>query len=152
MKKILFCLLLPILLLSACSLKGTENDKKATKVEGKLQVYEGAYFDDKRFGGVRLNNFYEVVISNITETSFDFTIYEVDQEKDERKVIFDTNTAIFIEDGTVAAYYGDNETLTFTFPNNHESHPVVTDMKVEGIKELEGKTYVNNGIPGHEFN
>lgn len=122
-----------------------------SKTQSKVQLYEGVYFDVKRFGEVQLKNYCEVIISNITETSFDFTVYQVDLDKYEREIIFNTNTAIFIKDGTVAAFYGKDYTLNFTFPDNHESHPVVTDMKISGFAPLEGKTYVNSGIPGHEF-
>lgn len=179
MKKILFCLVFYTFFLSACTLKNPENTNSnsnnnsvtnnsidpndssnsnnnnltaPSKTQSKVQLYEGAYFDVKRFGGVQLKNYCEVIISNITETSFDFTIYQVDLDKDEREIIFNTNTAIFINDGTVAAFYGKDYTLNFTFPDNHESHPVVTDMQISGFAPLEDKTYVNNGIPGHEFN
>lgn len=125
---------------------------ETAKVSGKIKLYEGTYFDDRRFGEHMLKNFCEVVISNVTDTSFDFTVYQVvDAEKGEKKVIFLKNTAVFIGDGTKAAFYGKNYTLNFTFPNNHGAYPVVTDMKISGFEPLEGKTYVNNGIPGHEF-
>ncbi|WP_097027405.1 hypothetical protein [Clostridium peptidivorans] len=124
---------------------------ETVKVSGKVKLYEGTYFDDRRFGDNILESSYEVVISNVRDTSFDFTICQLDAETGERKVIFLTNTAVFIGDGTKAAFYGKNYTLNFTFPNNHGAYPVVTDMKVSGFQPLEGKTYVNNGIPGHEF-
>jgi hypothetical protein len=123
------------------------------EVVGKAQLYEGIYFDDRRFGENNLMNYCEVEISNITDTSFDFTVYEVSEPEGEEKkeVIFLTNTAVFIDDGSSAAYYGDEYTLKFTFPNNHNAEPVVTDMEISGFEPLEGNTYVNNGIPGHEF-
>lgn len=124
---------------------------ETAKVSGKVKLYEGTYFDDRRFGDNILENFCEVAISNVRDNSFDFTIYQVDTKTKEKKVIFLTNTAVFIGDGTKAAFYGKNYTLNFTFPNNHGAYPVVTDMKVSGFQPLEGKTYVNNGIPGHEF-
>lgn len=124
---------------------------KNPAVKGKVKLYEGIYFDNKRFGETFLKNYCEISISNITDTSFDFTIYQVDAEKNDKKVIFMKNTAIFIGDGTKAAFYGKDYTLNFTFPNNHNAYPVVTDMVISGFTPLEGKTYVNNGIPGHEF-
>jgi hypothetical protein len=127
--------------------------QKITKVNSKVKLYNGTYFDDRRFGDNILKNYCEVVISNVTNTSFDFTVYEinvVDGKKD-KKVIFLRNTAVFTGDGTKATFYGNDYTLNFTFPNYHNSYPVVTDMKISGFKPLEGKTYVNNGIPGHEF-
>lgn len=124
---------------------------QTAKVSGKVKLYEGIYFDDRRFGDNILESSCEVVISNIKDTSFDFTIYQVNAKTKNKKVIFLTNTAIFIGDGTKAAFYGKNYTLNFTFPNNHRAYPVVTDMMISGFAPLEGKTYVNNGIPGHEF-
>ncbi|WP_411682110.1 hypothetical protein [Clostridium thailandense] len=128
--------------------------KNSTKVNSKVKLYNGTYFDDRRFGDNVLENYCEVVISNVTNNSFDFTVYEVDVQagkKENRKVIFLKNTAVFTGDGTKAAFYGKDYTLNFTFPNNHNAYPVVTDIKVSGFKPLEGHTYVNNGIPGHEF-
>lgn len=125
---------------------------KTAKVSSKVKLYEGTYFDDRRFGDNILKTFCEVVISNVTDTSFDFTVYQVvDAQKGQKKVIFLKNTAVFIADGTKATFYGKNYTLHFTFPNNHGAYPVVTDMKISGFEPLECKTYVNNGIPGHEF-
>lgn len=130
------------------------NSQKVNEVYGKVKLYEGIYFDDKRFGEDGVKNYCEVEISNITNTSFDFTIYEVNEsegKKENKKVIFLKNTAVFIEDGTKAAFYGKDYTLNFTFPNKHNAYIVATDMEMSGFKPLEGKTYVNNKIPGHEF-
>ncbi|BCZ45867.1 hypothetical protein psyc5s11_19340 [Clostridium gelidum] len=149
------------------TLKSTETDpnkqvvkdknnvsQKITKVNSKVKLHDGIYFDNRSFGDNILKNYCEVVISNITNTSFDFTVYEVnesDGKKENKKVIFLTNTAVFTGDGMKASFYGKNYTLAFTFPNNHNAYPVVTDIEISGFKPLEGKTYVNNGIPGHEF-
>lgn len=128
--------------------------KKIDKVNSKVKLYNGTYFDDRRFGDNVLENYCEIVISNVTSNSFDFTFYEVNVKagrKEEKKVIFLKNTAVFTGDGTKATFYGKDYTLNFTFPNDHNAYPVVTDIKVSGFKPLEGHTYVNNGIPGHEF-
>lgn len=128
--------------------------QKITKVNSKVKLYDGTYFDDNCYGDNILKNYCEVVISNITNTSFDFTVYEVnviDGKKENKKTIFHTNTAVFTGDGKTASFYGNSYTLSFTFPNNHGAYPDVTDMEISGFKPLEGKTYVNNGIPGHEF-
>ncbi|QGU96118.1 hypothetical protein GOM49_14360 [Clostridium bovifaecis] len=85
------------------------------------------------------------------DSSFDFTIYQSDAKTGEKKVVFLKNPVVFMGDGTKAAFYGKKYTLNFTVPNNHDAYPVVTDMKIFGFEPLEGKTYVNNGIPGHEF-
>lgn len=134
------------------------SETSAEGVKGKVQLYEGIYFDSRRYGGENAQNPYcEIEISNITDSTFDFTVYEVEytdlpnSDKKEKKVIFLTNTAVFIDDGTKAAFYGKGYTLNFTFPNNHNAYPVVTDIKVDGFKPLEGNIYLNNGIPGHEF-
>ncbi|MCY6485541.1 hypothetical protein OW763_14495 [Clostridium aestuarii] len=119
-----------------------------------LKLCEGAYRDERIFGGdpiLKVKNYCEVVISNVTNTSFDFTVYEVDRKTENRKVIFLTNTAVFTGDGTEATFHGNNYTLHFTFPDDHGAYPVVTDIKISGFEPLEGKTYVNNGIPGYEF-
>lgn len=150
MKKLLLGLVFFTFFLSACTLS-TPKDTSPKETKGKLQLHEGRYFDDKVYGQRLSDTFYEIHISNISETSFDFTIYEVVTETREKEIIFETNTANFIEDGTKAAFYGEDQTLNFTFPDNHESHPVVTDIVVTGFEPLEGNTYVNNGIPGHEF-
>ncbi len=132
--------------------------KKQEGVKGQVQLYEGNYFDDRCYLVENRPEVYcEVQISNITETSFDFTVYQVEYKdmknstEKERKVIILTNTAVFIGDGTKAAFYGHDYTLNFTFPDNHSAYPVVTDMEITGFEPLEGHVYVNNSIPGHEF-
>ncbi|NKF06723.1 hypothetical protein J1C67_07455 [Clostridium gasigenes] len=123
-----------------------------SKVKGKVQLYEDTFFDDRRFGENIPKNFCEVVISNLTETSFDFMVYEVtDAKNDDKKVIFLKNTAVFRDDGTKATFYGKTYTLNFIFPNNHGANSVVTDMKISGFEPLEGKTYCNNKIPVQEY-
>lgn len=123
------------------------------KVVGKVKLSDGIYFDGRRFGDNVLKSYCEVEISNITDTSFDFTVYEVNVPEGEKnkKVIFLTNTAVFTDDGMKAAFYGKKYTLDFTFPNKHNAEPIVTDIEISGFEPLEGRTYVNNGIPGHEF-
>lgn len=129
-----------------------KKDKDLDPVKAKVQLYEGNYFDSMLYGENRPNPYMEVHISNITDTSFDFAIYEVtDYNEADRKLIFMKNTAIFIEDGNKAAFYGNDYTLYFTFPNDHGAYPVATDMCIEGFDPMKGKTFVNNGIPGHEF-
>ncbi len=127
-------------------------EKKDT-VKSKVKLYEGTYFDDKVFGENALRNYCEIEISNITDTSFDFTVYEVNvsDEKEDRKIIFNKNTAVFTGSGTEAAFYGKDYTITFKFPDNHLAYPIVTDIQVSGFGALEDGTYVNNNIPGHEF-
>ena len=115
--------------------------KKTTKVNSKVKLHEGTYVDEKYYKEdlSKVKNYCEVEISNVTDTSFDFTVYEVDREKGTKKVIFLKNTADFIKYGSEAAFYGNDYTLNFTFPS-------VTDIKVSGFKPLEGITYINNEI------
>lgn len=119
------------------------NSQKVTKVSRKIDLYEGSYLDDRYLAHniSKLKSYCNVVISNITTTSFDFTVYEIDRETENKKVIFLKNTAIFIGDGTKAAFYGKDYTLNFTFPSK-------ADIKVSGFKPLEGNTYINNSISG----
>lgn len=121
---------------------------------GKVKLYEGIYFDNAVYESPDhlLKQYYEIAISNVKDTSFDFTVYEmVDSEKKIKKIVFLTNTAVFTDDGTKATFAGKDYTIHFTFPDYHGAYPAVTDIEVSGFKELEGKTFVNNTIPGHEF-
>lgn len=167
MKKIIIALFFTTIILTGCSSLDSSNVNKEpiqntdhtsqieiSKVKSKVQLYEGSYGDVRRFyGDNRPKNYCEVVISNVTDTSFDFAIYElVSSDKIVKNIIFLKNTAVFIDDGTKAAFYGKDYTLNFTFPNDRNSLPVVIDMNITGFEPLEGNIYVNNGIPGYEFN
>lgn len=136
----------------------TETEDKQVKAAWKL--YEATYFDESIYGfeddkiidGVyQLDDYYEVDISNVTDTSFNFAIYEVDGETENRSLIFKNHTAVFTGDGTTAAYNGEKYTLNFTFPDMHGAHPDIADMQISGFPPLEGVTLVYNDIPGHEF-
>lgn len=155
-----------IFILAGCSTSDKKvNDKRTEEnldnnlqnekdtIKSKVKLYEGTYFDDKCFGENALRDYCEIEISNVTDTSFDFTVYEVNmsEEKEDKNIIFNKNTAVFEGSGAEAAFYGTDYTLSFTFPDNHLVYPIVTDMQVSGFKPLEGGTYVNNSIPGHEF-
>lgn len=132
-----------------------EEQSSQTEVQGvpaTVILYEGTYFAEEVYrtsadgsGG----SYCEIDVSNITDTSFDFTVYEVDGL--DRSMIFKTHTAVFQGDGTTAVYNGKEYTLNFTFPDYHTSLPHVTDMEVTGFAPLEGETYMNNSVPGHEF-
>lgn len=159
-KKIVVLLCLLTINLVGCnssSKTGTVDNKTNSEmqsVDSKVKLYEGTYFDDSRFGENTLKEYCEIKVSNIIKNSFDFTIYNVKVSEngiEDRKVIYTTKTAQFTDDGMKAVFNGDNESLKFSFPNNHEAAPIVTDIEVSGLSTLEGKTYVNNAIPGHEF-
>ena len=84
------------------------------------------------------------------DTSFDFTISETVMATGENTVIFPASTAFFTEDGGEAIYEGKDQTLHFEFPHDQELYPIIRDIKVTGLPKLEGNTYINNNIPGHE--
>lgn len=124
-------------------------------VSARVQLYEGCYFDSSTFGdSTRADypkTYCEINVLNITDTSFDFIIDEVTVETDEKEQILPRKTAVFIHDGMEAVYQDDDMELTFTFPDYHKAYPAATDMEITGYNKLEGKTYNNNCIPGHEF-
>lgn len=117
-----------------------------------VQLYAGAYRDNSVFIPENgWNDYYSLVVSNITDTSFDFTIYRMDCNDSIKETMFATNTAVFTGDGTTAFYDGQQYDLTFTFPDYHLSLPDVTDIQVSGFWATEGITFANNHVPGHEF-
>lgn len=126
-----------------------------TETRGKAQLYEGIYSDNRLFGDSDRDDYpsttYEIVISNVTDTTFDFAVYEETIVAEESALISPKHTAVFSEDGTEATYSGDDYNLTFVFPDYHETYPVVTDIEILGFAPFEGNTYVNNSIPGYEF-
>ena len=134
---------------------GTESQEE-TGVPAKVRIYEATYFAEAVYRNVNLETewppYCEIDISNVTDTSFDFTVYErtFDGEP-QRNLIFKTHTAVFNGDGTTAVYNGQEYTLNFTFTNNRHSLPDVTEIQVTGFAPLEGETYLYNQVPGHEF-
>ena len=125
---------------------GTESQEE-TGVPAKVRIYEATYFAEAVYRNVNLETewppYCEIDISNVTDTSFDFTVYErtFDGEP-QRNLIFKTHTAV---------YNGQEYTLNFTFTNNRHSLPDVTEIQVTGFAPLEGETYLYNQVPGHEF-
>ena len=75
-------------------------------------------------------------LSNATDTSFDFTIYDVDGQN--RSLKFKTHTAVFTGDGTQAEYNGNGYHLVFTFPDDRGALPDVVCMQVSGLKDMGG--------------
>ena len=88
-------------------------------------------------------------MSNITDQSFDFTVYQMTDGN--KKEVLDTRTATFVEDGTKAVSEKDGTNLVFTFPDSWNALPKVVEMQVSGLDVLEGNSYVNNNVPGSEF-
>jgi hypothetical protein len=132
--------------------KETESDH----IKANVQLYEGTYFDEGVYKYVDIPTtespfvYCEIMISNITDTSFDFTISETVMATNESTVIFPTSTAFFTGDGTEATYSAKDQTFHFEFPQDQDLYPIIRDMKVTGFSKLEGNTYINNSIPGHE--
>ncbi|RFZ76972.1 hypothetical protein DS742_21095 [Lacrimispora amygdalina] len=131
-------------------------DTESDHVKANVQLYEGTYFDEGVYKYVDIPAaespfvYCEIMISNITDTSFDFSISETVMATDESTIIFPTSTAYFTGDGTEAAYIGKDQTLHFEFPHDQDLYPIIRDMKVTGFPKLEGNNYINNSIPGHE--
>ncbi|MDM8249793.1 hypothetical protein QUW49_14410, partial [Lacrimispora saccharolytica] len=98
---------------------------------------------------------YIVKTSNITATSFDFSIYyfeyHFDANQETEDLVFRKHTAVFIEDGTKAVYDGKDYNLTFTFPDKSNTLPDAVYMQISGYAPVEGLTFSNSDIPGHKF-
>ncbi len=141
---------------AASSKSETQESTESAPVKGNVQLFEGTYFDEGVYKYVDIPAaespfvYCEIMISNITDTSFDFTINERVMATDESRVIFPTSTAYFTGDGTEATYHGGDQTFHFDFPHDQALYPIIRDMKVTGFSKLEGNNYINNNIPGHE--
>ncbi|MCH5249725.1 MAG: M56 family metallopeptidase [Lachnospiraceae bacterium] len=132
--------------------------QKAVMPEGEhIQIYEVTYTDETRrnwyvhdpeFKGSYVYD--EITVSNITDTTFDFTITRRDFETDETEIIIPLSTAYINEDQTSATYTGDDYTLTFDFSYKGNPLPTVLFIKVWGMDSLEGILFYNNNIPGYE--
>lgn len=111
-----------------------------------VELYGGEYSDSRIYGDNPEcpTNPCRVVVYNVTTVSFDFRIEQYNPQTRQYETIFNDHTAEFVGDGTSAAYYGEQYTLNFTFPD-------VTAIKVYGFEPVEGIYFSNNSIPGHEF-
>ena len=134
-----------------------EEGETVEAVQAKVKVYEGEYMDERLREGptgnpdLGIEGGHIIKTSNITDTSFDFTIYYFDYNTLQENLVFRTHTAVFVEDGMKAVYDGQEYYLTFTFPDHHHSYPDVTDMEVTGYGPAEGVSFSNNNVPGHQF-
>lgn len=126
-------------------------NQQVNGVPTKINVYEGEYMDEQARTWQPVTEYYTVIVENVTEDSFDFTIYYVNGSDENREVVFRTHTAIFEGDGTYARYHGQEYNLTFTFPDGRNSYPDAVEMQIDGYEPVEGLTFNNNSIPGHEF-
>ena len=118
-------------------------------------IYEGCYFDEgvyQYWTSMPITEspmiYCEIWISNVTETAFDFLIKEVVMATDERTIVLPLSTAKIVNNGWGAIYEGEEFTLSFEFPDDPDRFP--KEITVDGWEKLEGNTYMNNSIPGHE--
>ena len=135
----------------------TENaDQSQNDTDGvvaAVQVYAGRYAESSIYEGIpmeQMPDYYTLNISNVTETTFDFSVNLVDRASNGVECLL-SGTAEFTGDGSEAVCYGGNGDVFFTFPDYHGAYPDVTDIEVSGVAELAGKVMVNNAVPGHEF-
>ena len=124
-----------------------------TPVNAQYQVYAGTYYDmniyEATAEGGESDSYCQIEVSNITDQTFDFAVYQLTDGN--KQMILETRTATFVEDGTKAVSEKDGTNLVFTFPDNWNALPKVVEMQVSGMDVLEGNSYVNNNVPGYEF-
>lgn len=92
----------------------------------------------------------ELVISNVTEDAFDFTVIRRNYETDESETIIPQNTAYIDTSGMYATFFGDTYTLTFDFSDSVNPLPTVCAIKLWGMESLEGILFLGYNIPGYE--
>jgi beta-lactamase regulating signal transducer with metallopeptidase domain len=124
-----------------------------TPVQAQYRLYEVTYRDYRQFTGLEEipEDVYEIAVSHVTGTSFDFSILQTDPAGKVLDTVIEKATAVFVGDGTEARYLDGEFDLVFLFPDNHGALPDVADIEVHGFQPMEGKLYLYNGIPGHEF-
>ena len=118
-------------------------------------IYEGCYFDSGVYQYWTEMPLYEspmiyceIWIRNVTETTFDFLIKEIVMATDERTIVLPLSTAKIVNNGWGAIYEGEEFTLLFEFPDSPDIFPKA--ITVDGWEKLEGNTYMNKEIRGHE--
>ncbi len=117
-------------------------------------IYDGRYFDEDIYlywtGEIEDASsltYCEIQIYNVTDTSFDFTVNELDAETDESTELL-TGTAFIRYNGKEAFYEGEDFSFLFQFQTDPEVFPKY--LSVEGWDKLAGKSFMNKDIPGHE--
>jgi len=123
------------------------NDELPQAVNRSIYLHEATYIDYRNYGEnpERPDITCSITISNVTNSSFDFEIWQYNWITGSNDIIFKRNTAIFTGDGSTATYFGQQYTLHFSFPE-------VPEIEVTGFEPTEGIGYWFNGIPGYEFN
>ena len=121
-------------------------ESSSAAVPRTIELYDVIYNDLRVFkdSSELPEKYCRVTISNVTDTSFDFMIDQFDPETGMFNPIFYQNTAIFTGSGNTAAYYGQEYTLDFRFPD-------ITSIEISGFEPTEGVVFAHNAIPGHEF-
>lgn len=131
---------------------------RAVMPEGEqLLLSEGTYADDTSrlwvlqdpdYAGRYIYN--ELIISNVTDRTFDFEVMRRNYETDESEMIIPQGTAYISEDGLSAVYEGEGYTLTFDFSDSANPLPVVAFIKIWGAADLEGISFSNYDVPGYD--
>lgn len=131
---------------------------RAVMPEGEqLLLSEGTYADDTSrfwvlqdpdYAGSYIYN--ELIVSNVTDRSFDFEVVRRNYETDESEMIIPQGTAYISEDGLSAVYEGEGYTLTFDFSDSANPLPVVAFIKIWGAVDLEGISFSNYDVPGYD--
>ena len=118
-------------------------------------IYDGCYFNwSAHVYKVSVEqmdpslSYCEIQISNVQDTTFDFTVDELMMTTDERTTILQSSTAVIQDGGRSAVYEGEDFTLTFHFASEPASFP--KELTVTGWDKLEGDTFINKNVPGHE--
>jgi len=115
-------------------------------------IYEGCYFDERWYDYVDMPAeesplvYCEILISNVTDISFDFSVNEKVMATGEIHSVIPVGTAVI--DGENAVYKDNDLTLIFTFPDDPKTFP--QHLEISGLELLENNIYLNNTIPGHE--
>ena len=136
-----------------------EHTEKAVMPEGEHpQLYEDTYTDRRIshwwMGDLEKSKGYyvydELTISNITDTTFDFTVTWKNPETEETGTVIPLSTAYINEDMTSATYTGEDYTLTFDFSYMDNPLPEVLYIRMWGVNELEGYLFCNYNASGYE--
>lgn len=132
----------------------TENDNIQFDTNVTVNLYEGDYNDSELYlyrEDMYGFFYYQVVISDVTDSTFDFHINYVDFVTQSKEEVCAKNTANFIENGNKAISYVNGSELYFEFPNGRNSLPDVVQISIKGLDIIDGIIFENNGISGKEF-
>lgn len=134
-----------------------------TPVSTEYQIYTGTYWYENRgasfslpgiYDNAERQNIYAIRVLSTEETAFTFSLLNITGEDPENRIeeaVIENGTAVFVGDGTTARYKDEAYDLTFTFPNDYRSLPVVTEIEIIGFAPTSGLTFSRGDIPGYEF-